>query len=206
MPRHRRWYLRQCVVSVWFPLMALIDECYIIAYRLYRRPGGRLLYLKQGDLRALGRALAEGFVEFGADGGSHTKADVIASLQTEPERARALSDFRVTILADNVVLATYRATRLDHLTGEVVESLRSSVWTRVDEGMASCSFTKGTRVEAAHIMDIKSPSLSRTILCQRSIATSPSAGSRRLGHAGEFNFNDDASNSLQRSIHPSVGQ
>ncbi|MFO1396515.1 MAG: DUF4440 domain-containing protein [Burkholderiales bacterium] len=97
----------------------------------------------------LGALLAEGFVEFGADGGSHTKADVIASLQTEPERARALSDFRVTILADNVVLATYRATRLDHLTGEVVESLRSSVWTRVDEEW-QLLFHQGTRVEAAH--------------------------------------------------------
>lgn len=98
--------------------------------------------------KSLAALLANGFIEVGADGGSYTKAEVIASLHIEAKRTWAISNFCSTVLADNVVLATYRARQLDRLTGEVVESLRSSIWIRVNDGWQMI-FHQGTRLGGA---------------------------------------------------------
>ena len=93
---------------------------------------------------ALGALLADEFVEFASDGAAYTKAQVIASLQREPPYERSLSNFRLMTLADNVVLATYRAARRDE-SGEFVESLRSSVWAHRNSRW-QLLFHQGTRV------------------------------------------------------------
>jgi glyoxylase I family protein len=79
---------------------------------------------------ALGALLGDEFVEFASDGRSYTKAEVIAALQVEASCARSLANFHLMVLADDFALATYRATRQNESSDEIVESLRSSVWSR----------------------------------------------------------------------------
>ena len=93
---------------------------------------------------ALGALLADEFVEFASDGAAYTKAQVIAALQREAPYVRSLTNFRPVTLADNVVLATYRAARRDE-SGEFVESLRSSVWAHRNAGW-QLLFHQGTPV------------------------------------------------------------
>ena len=89
--------------------------------------------------------LADEFIEFASDGCAYTKTQVVAALQREVPFSRSLTDFRLLALGDNIVLATYRAHRRAESSGEVVESLRSSVWTRRDDHW-QLLFHQGTRV------------------------------------------------------------
>src|SRR5690349_19108975 len=105
--------------------------------------------LLRSDIRrsatALAALLADEFVEFASDGCAYTRTQVIAALQRERTFSRSLAEFRLVALADHAVLATYRALRRDESSGEVVESLRSSVWThRKDQW--ELLFHQGTRV------------------------------------------------------------
>lgn len=91
-------------------------------------------------LRAL---LADEFVEFGASGRVYTKAEVIEFLQREEPVALELTDFIADQLADDVVLATYRALR--HEPGApTAASLRSSLWVRQGDSWRM-RFHQGTR-------------------------------------------------------------
>jgi hypothetical protein len=105
--------------------------------------------LLQADVRrsqhALEELLADEFVEFASDGASYNKVQVIAALQHEVTYHRSLTNFNVVALAHNVVLATYRSTRRDETTYEVVESLRSSVWAQRNNRWRLV-FHQGTRV------------------------------------------------------------
>lgn len=91
----------------------------------------------------LDRLLASELVEFASDGRSYDKRQVIEALQHEDPFRRSLGDFRFRVLADDVVLATFRAIREDTRSGEIVQSLRSSVWRRV-AGEWQLVFHQGT--------------------------------------------------------------
>src|SRR5690349_13549872 len=90
--------------------------------------------LLQPDVRKspqeLDRLLAHDFVEFASDGRPYDKRQVIEALQHEGAFRRSLIDFRLRLLANHVALATFRAIREDTLSGEIVSSLRSSIWRR----------------------------------------------------------------------------
>src|SRR5579885_1516520 len=81
------------------------------------RLGDHIRDLEQALLRpevrqsrdALEALLADDFVEFASDCRRYTKAEVIAALHRESPCVRTLTDFRFTVLAENVVLATSRA-------------------------------------------------------------------------------------------------
>jgi hypothetical protein len=92
------------------------------------------------DLEAL---LADDFTEFATDGAAYGKAQVIDALQREAAYQRSLTDFHIVALAETVVLATYRATRRNEALNEIVESLRSSIWTHRD-GRWQLVFHQGT--------------------------------------------------------------
>ena len=81
----------------------------------------------------LDRMLASEFVEFASDGTAYDRERVIEALQHETPFRRGLTDFQVTVIAENVLLATYRASRQSGESGEVVESLRSSIWKLRDD-------------------------------------------------------------------------
>lgn len=81
----------------------------------------------RSDLESL---LADEFVEFASDGRAYDKEQVILALQYESPSPRSISDFRIAVLSDDIVLATYEVVRENSQSGEVVRSLRSSIWRR----------------------------------------------------------------------------
>jgi hypothetical protein len=81
----------------------------------------------RGEIEAL---LGEEFVEIGSSGRVFDRDAVIAALVDESGVAFALSDFRATRVAADVVFATYRATARVAPSGTARHSLRSSLWVR----------------------------------------------------------------------------
>lgn len=84
--------------------------------------------------------LADDFVEFGSSGRVFDKKQIIELLGQEISTKRSLSEFALTVLAEDVVLVTYRATRSSK---PPVHSLRSSVW-RLRNGRWQMVFHQGT--------------------------------------------------------------
>ena len=82
---------------------------------------------------ALEHLLASDFVEFASDGNAYDKVGVIEALQHESVFLRSISGFRLALLSDDVVLATYQVTRQSADAGEAVSSMRSSIWIRRNE-------------------------------------------------------------------------
>jgi len=82
---------------------------------------------------AVGDLLADEFVEFGSSGRVFDKQQIIDALRGEATTTeRSVLDFRTSVLAPGVVLATYRLARSD--SGGVPESfLRSSIWKLIGE-------------------------------------------------------------------------
>lgn len=77
----------------------------------------------RASAQAVGQILAEGFVEFGSSGRVYDRAATLAALAGGASPATGtLEDFRVTVVAPQVALATYR------LNGV----LRSSLWVKQD--------------------------------------------------------------------------
>ena len=103
--------------------------------------------LLQPDVRKspqeLDRLLANEFVEFASDGRPYDKRQVIEALQHEGAFRRSLIDFNFRRLANDVALATFRAIREDTHSGEIVSSLRSSIWRR-DANEWQVVFHQGT--------------------------------------------------------------
>ena len=93
--------------------------------------------------QALDELLSDDFVEFASDGVAYDKAQVIDALEREAPFRRSLADFRIVPLAENVILATYSVTRQNVASNEVVDSLRSSIWTQRD-GRWQLLFHQGT--------------------------------------------------------------
>jgi len=71
---------------------------------------------------SLNALLADEFTEFASDGVAYRKEEVVEALEHEVVYRRSLTDFRVAVLADNVVLATYRVTRQNDTLNESVVS------------------------------------------------------------------------------------
>jgi glyoxylase I family protein len=103
--------------------------------------------LHRQDVRASAGALrhliAEDFLEFGVSGTVWTLDAIIDALKDEAFSPREASDFRLTMLADDVALLTYRAHRGATATRPGADSLRSSIW-RQRDGRWQMVFHQGT--------------------------------------------------------------
>lgn len=103
--------------------------------------------LLQPDVRrsrqALDDLLSDEFIEFASDGLAYDKGQVIDALARETSCRRSLTDFQIVPLAENVILATYRASRQDVASNAIVDSLRSSIWMQRD-GRWQLLFHQGT--------------------------------------------------------------
>lgn len=88
----------------------------------------------------LAELLADEFIEFGSSGGVYTRDDLVAALQAETPVTQTTSDFRVTHLAPDVALLTYRIHRHSQ---PAVDTLRCSVWRRTG-GKWRMVFHQGT--------------------------------------------------------------
>ena len=71
--------------------------------------------------------LGDDFIEFGRLGNVYNKQVVISRIQKEETARMTLSDFKIVILAADIILATYRATKTE-VDGQQSYSLRSSIW------------------------------------------------------------------------------
>ena len=76
---------------------------------------------------ALSRLLAEEFREFGSSGRIFNKAEILESLKSEATAQFSISDFEVAVLAADIALVTYVATRRND-PDPPSTSLRSSLW------------------------------------------------------------------------------
>lgn len=106
--------------------------------------------LLQPDVRqsaaAVADLLADDFIEFGSSGRIFNKQQIIESLQNEDSNApiaRSITDFKTLVLAENVILVTYRIVQHNSSSGKSKNSLRSSIWTLVD-GSWKIVFHQGT--------------------------------------------------------------
>lgn len=96
---------------------------------------------------ALGELLADEFVEFGSSGRVYSKRDAIEGLAHARTIRITLSDFKATLLAPGVALATYRAVKHDEPRAAMKHSLRSSIWKLLD-GRWQVIFHQGTPTAA----------------------------------------------------------
>jgi hypothetical protein len=94
---------------------------------------------------ALGRLLADQFLEFGSSGAIYDRAAIVRALRDEPPTERSLYDFTARLLSPDVALVTYRSIRRVPPNGDVTHSLRSSIWKRID-GEWQMVFHQGTRL------------------------------------------------------------
>jgi hypothetical protein len=103
--------------------------------------------LLRSDVRKSNRVaelLADEFIEFGASGRTFTKAQIIASLQTESAAERSVNELKVRVLAPHLALVTYRVHRNAQPN---VESLHSSIWQQRN-GQWQMVFHQGTPCSA----------------------------------------------------------
>ena len=114
----------------------LYDQILALEERLFNRSTRR-------NVAELSQMLADEFVEFGARGVAWDKAEVLESLPEQQFVQRRLSGFKLTMLAEDVVLATYICTvpGSEGLQG----SLRSSIW-RQTQGRWLMVFHQGTQI------------------------------------------------------------
>lgn len=97
------------------------------------------------DGERLRTILTEDFLEFGSSGRVWTRMSIIELLASEKNfRPPVIEDFQCSMLTDKVALVTYRTQRSDGRSGEQLESLRCSIWTR-HEGEWRMRFHQGTR-------------------------------------------------------------
>ncbi len=91
----------------------------------------------------LAELLADDFIEIGSSGRIYDRQTTIAELQHESPIEISLTHFQMRILAPDVVLATYHAVRSASAPAQTTQSLRSSIWKRLD-GRWQLVFHQGT--------------------------------------------------------------
>jgi len=104
----------------------------------------------RGSPEAVGRILADDFVEIGASGRLYDKAAILSLLAAEHRSGaadrQAIVDFRGNWVAADVVQALYRIVRTSP-DGTVAHSWRSSLWRMID-GRWQMTFHQGTPTSA----------------------------------------------------------
>jgi hypothetical protein len=96
------------------------------------------------DRTRIAELLAEEFVEFGSSGRVWTPDEILEMLAGENPAPIEMLNFECAVLANDVALVTYRASRTDARTGIQSSSLRSSIWTKKPGGWR-LRFHQGTR-------------------------------------------------------------
>ena len=97
------------------------------------------------DRRKIRSMLADDFLEFGSSGRMWNRNSIIELLSQETAFvAPAIEEFRCAFLTSDVSLVTYKTVRTDPDSGEVLASLRSSIWIN-RSGTWRMRFHQGTR-------------------------------------------------------------
>jgi hypothetical protein len=115
-----------------------------IASQLRRSEEALLDSAVRNNRTRVAELLADDFVEFGSSGRIWTRDEILDLLAGETPALIDMMDFECTLLADNVALITYRASRTDARTKIQSSSMRSSIWTKKPGGWR-LRFHQGTR-------------------------------------------------------------
>lgn len=89
--------------------------------------------------------LADDFIEIGTSGRTFNKQDIIEAVTAAPSCCFTLDDFRTRLLSPEIILATYRAAKIETPGGPPRHSLRSSIWKLID-GKWQVIFHQGTSI------------------------------------------------------------
>ncbi len=94
---------------------------------------------------SLDKLLADDFIEFGSSGLVYNKSDILKRLPVTTDKVEfIMSDFSIKILAENIVLTTFKTKRI--INREILVSLRSSLWRKQDDSW-QLLFHQGTKIE-----------------------------------------------------------
>ena len=100
----------------------------------------------RSSFEKLNKLLADDFKEFGSSGLVYTKQNVLERLPSNTDNTvYVVSDFKITILSENIVMANFKANRTINNT-ETVSSLRTSLW-RNENGVWKMFFHQGTVIK-----------------------------------------------------------
>ena len=77
--------------------------------------------------------LSNDFIEIASSGRAYNKRQVLDALRNELPARRSLTAFKMTPLADNVVLVTYQAVKHVQGVAESEKSQRCSIWKFVEQ-------------------------------------------------------------------------
>jgi hypothetical protein len=97
------------------------------------------------DRDKVGAWLAPDFFEFGKSGRVFTRDAILEFLAAENYTPPVLEDFACRLIADNVVLVTYRTVGNNLKTGASESVLRASLWSR-QSGKWNMRFHQGTPI------------------------------------------------------------
>lgn len=96
------------------------------------------------DRQRLNELIHPAFLEFGRSGGPSTKADILSALPLEKEAITMWSqEFALQILAEGIVLLTYKSAQLTPEGTLARHALRASIWQRSAVGW-QMRFHQGT--------------------------------------------------------------
>jgi hypothetical protein len=96
----------------------------------------------------LSALLADDFVEFGSSGFKYNKTSTIDSLGKESiDLEISVEDFESKYLSNDVVLVTYKTSKINPDSGIRFQSLRSSIW-KNNSGRWEMVFHQGTKIPA----------------------------------------------------------
>ncbi len=96
------------------------------------------------SLEKIDALLADDFIEFGSSSRIYNKRKILETPVQEINARLPLPDFCTKLLAQSVVLITYRSV-LHNPDGSERQALRSSIWVRTDKGWRIV-FHQGTSV------------------------------------------------------------
>lgn len=97
------------------------------------------------SVRQLEELISDDFIEFGSSGQIYTKKDILNRLPQSPEVKFIMTDFRINALGHDIVQALYETEKKNQETGEIIYSLRSSLW-RKENDQWKIIFHQGTLV------------------------------------------------------------
>lgn len=93
---------------------------------------------------SLDKLLADDFIEFGNSGLIYNKNNILERLPATTDRVEfIMSDFSIRILAEDIVLTTFKVKRT--INEENIVSLRSSLWRKQDDSW-QIFFHQGTKI------------------------------------------------------------
>ncbi len=119
------------------------DEDLPIAEQLKRLELRLLDPLIRKSASEVGDLLADDFREFAGTGQAFDKAQIIQLLQTGTAANASIADFKALVLAPDVALVTFRYSRESTHDRPAAESVRSSIWKKMD-GRWQMVFHQGT--------------------------------------------------------------